>query len=197
MYFHFHSKTDKDPYFNGKLQSIQCEAVKSNAQRCKNHTVIGQTYCHAHRKKMLHLQIKKSTIPGAGQGLFAAGDEGKIIFKTGDRICMYNGQLLNDLELLRRYREETAPYAIELHKKDGEVQYEDAATRRGIGSLANHSRNKSKINARLSISRNNRAQLIATKNIRSGAEILVDYGPDYGFDDDVCTATNRSKKNCY
>ena len=196
MYFHFHSKTDEDPYFNGKLHSMQCEAVKSNAQRCKNHTVIGQTYCHIHRKKMLHLQIKKSTIQDAGQGLFAYGEEGKIIFKKGERICMYNGQLLNNLELLRRYREETAPYAIELHKKDGEAQYEDAATRRGLGSLANHSRNKSKINARLSIGWGNRAQLIATKNIRSGVEILVDYGPDYEFDDDVCTSTNRYMQNC-
>jgi len=190
-YFHFQSD---DSNFNAKLQSIQCEAVKKNGQQCKNHTIIGQKYCHSHRRVLLHLQIKKSTIAEAGKGLFAIGKG--IIFRTGDRICMYNGELINARELIRRYHDDTAPYGIQLHNKNGHEQYEDAATERGIGSLANHSRNRNKINARLSISRNNRAQLIATKNIRSGTEIFVNYGPDYRFNEDVCSSTNKSKQAC-
>ncbi len=193
MYFHFQSD---DSFFNKKLKTMRCEAVKANGQQCKNHTTIGQNYCHVHRKSMLHLQIKDSTISQAGKGLFASGTG--IIFRKGDRICMYNGQLIDKEELLRRYHDDTAPYGIQLHKKNGEDQYEDGALERGIGSLANHSRIKSKINARLSISHNNRAQLIATKNIRGGKEIFVNYGDDYRFDENVFTSTtnNKSKLLC-
>ena len=44
----------------------------------------------------------------------------------------------------------------------------------------------------------NRAQLIATKNIRGGHEILVNYGDDYRFDEYVFTSTtnNKSKLLC-
>ena len=191
MYFHHHSNNEN---FNGKLKSIQCEAVKSNGQQCKNHTVIGQKFCHSHRQNTLHLQIKDSNIQGANKGLFAIGKG--IVFRTGARICMYNGQLIDVQELIRRYGYNTAPYAIQLHNEDGEQQFEDASIERGIGSLANHSCVKSKINARLSISRGNRAQLIATKNIRGGQEILVDYGDDYKFDEDVCSSTNHRKLTC-
>ena len=191
MYFHFQSD---DSFFNKKLKTMRCTAVKANGQQCKNHTTIGQDYCHAHRKSILHLQIKDSTIANAGRGLFATGSG--IIFRKGDRICLYNGQLIDKEELLRRYHDDTAPYAIQLHKKNGKNQYEDGALERGIGSLANHSKIKSKINARLSISYNNRAQLIASKIIRSGQEILVNYGSDYRFDEDVCTSTNNSKLLC-
>ena len=190
-YFHVHSVgTD----FNHKLESVQCEAVKQNCQQCKNHTVIGQTYCHVHRKSILKLQIKKSNIVNGGKGLFAIGKD--IVFKPGQRICLYNGELINVEELLRRYGDDTAPYGIQLHNKNGEAVYEDGAIERGVGTLANHSKNKSKINARLSISKENRAQLIAIKNIRFGQEILVDYGPDYKFDKDVCSSTNNNKYKC-
>jgi SET domain-containing protein len=191
-YFHFQSD---DTDFNDKLESIQCEAVKSNGQQCKNKTVIGHVYCHVHRRKILKLQIKKSNIVNGGKGLFAVGDG--IVFKPGQRICMYDGELIDVDELVRRYSNNTGPYAIELHDKDGEAVYEDAAIERGLGSLCNHSQNKSKINAKLSISKKNRAQILAIKNIRAGQEILVDYGDDYQFDEvGVCSSTNTSKYTC-
>ena len=193
MYFHF---SDGDIKFDGKLDSMQCEAVKDNGEQCNNNTVIGHDFCHVHRKHMLHLQIKDSTLTDAGKGLFAFGEANKVIFKKGSRICLYNGELIDTDKLLERYHDNTAPYTVQLHNKNGEPQYEDAAMERGIGSLANHSRNKSKINARLSINRGNKAQLIATKNIKSGQEIFVNYGPDYKFDDDISTCTNRWKHKC-
>lgn len=195
MFFHFNSMDD-DVKFDGKLKSMQCEAVKDNGDRCNNKTVIGHDFCHIHRKHMLHLQIKDSTLAEARKGLFAYGEKDKVIFKKGQRICLYNGELIDTDELIERYHDNTAPYTVQLHDKNGEQQYEDAAMGRGIGSLASHSRNKSKINARLSINRENKAQLIATKNIKSGQEIFVNYGPEYSFDDDVSTCTNRSKHKC-
>ena len=98
----FHLKSS-DTDYNHKLESIQCEAAKSNCHQCKNHTAIGQTYCHVHRRTILKLQIKQSTISEAGKGLFAVGKGKEIVFKTGQRICLYNGELIYVNELLRRY----------------------------------------------------------------------------------------------
>ena len=35
------------------------------------------------------------------------------------------------------------------------------------------------------------------KNIKSGDEILVDYGDEYTFDEETCISTNRSKYTCW
>ena len=188
QYFHFHSdETD----FDHKLESHRCTAIRPNGQQCKKNTVMGLKYCYIHNKTQLHLQIKDSTIPQAGKGLFAVGKPNTIIFQDKQRICLYNGQLIDIEELIKRYGNDTGPYGIELHNH----QFEDAAIKRGIGSLANHTNNKRKINARLSINKNNRAQLIATKNIKSGMEIcfLIDYGDEYRFDENVESSTNNRK----
>ena len=103
--------------------------------------MIGLTYCHIHTKQYLKLQIKKSIIPDYGKGLFAYGPPNEIIFKKD------NGEIIDEKTLISRYEEYTAPYAIRLHRN----KYEDEATIRGIGSIANHSDNESIINARFSI----------------------------------------------
>ncbi len=196
MYYHFQADNDEDIDFNEKLSSKQCEAVKSNGQQCRNKTVIGQIFCWIHRKHILNLQIKNSSLRNAGKGLFAYGRKNEIIFKPGQRICMYDGEIIDDEELADRYGEYTAPYAVQLHTRNGQEIYEDAGIERGLGSLANHSKNQSKLNARIGVSRQNRAQLIAIKNIKAGKEIFVDYGDDYIIDKDVCSSTNRKKSTC-
>ncbi len=187
-YFHFHSDNID---WDEQIQSKQCEAIKPSGERCKKHCVIGSDFCYIHTKNKLKLQIKKSSISQAGLGLFAFGPANKIIFKNNQRICLYNGEFIDEAELLERYADDTAPYGVRLHNENGQPRYEDAAIERGIGSLANHSKNKSKINARLSINKQNRAQLIATKDIKGGKEILIDYGNEYKFDEDVETSTNN------
>ena len=185
-YFHFHGD---DVQFDHKLESIRCEAIKPNGEQCRNRTVIGQVFCSIHTKNKLKLQIKNSTIAMGGKGLFAYGRDRDIIFKPNKRICLYNGELIDEDELIERYADYTAPYGIQLNKG----MYEDAAIERGIGAMANHSRSQRKINAKLSVTRGNRAQLMSIKNIKGGQEIFVDYGSDYDFDEDVETSTNRKK----
>ena len=189
-YFHFQND---EVNFNEKLQSQRCEFLKRNNQRCKNRCLIGLELCHVHTKSQLHLQIKKLTIPDAGKGLFAVGLSNEIVFRVGQKIVDYNGEIIDEDELDERYGDGTGPYAVKLHRN----LYEDASVFRGTGSLANHTNRKTKINARLSIKRNNTCQLICfKKNIKSGDEILVDYDNEYTFDDDTCISTNRSKYNC-
>jgi len=192
MFFHFHTDDDIDNDFNAKLRSMRCVAVKKDGVRCKRNTVIGQEYCYSHRESILNLRIQDSTIANAGKGLFAVGYPDKIIFKKDARICKYNGEVIDEEELDDRYGEFTAPYGIKLYND----LYEDAGVFRGIGAMANHSGNQRKINAKLSVGRDNRAQLKAIKNIKGGQEIVVNYGNRYNFNEDVCTSTNRLKYTC-
>jgi len=141
---------------------------------------VGSPYCYQHLKSERHLTIKKSTIANAGKGLFAFGPENEVIFKKNETIIRYDGELIDDREVVNRYAEFTAPYVIEL-KQD---EFEDGALERGAGSLANQGR---KNNARLGVyfkSTPHYALLKAIKNIYGGEEILVDYGDRYQFNEE-------------
>lgn len=192
MYYHFQAEdSDEDVEFHHKMVSEQCHAVKDDGSRCKNRVVIGHEFCWIHTRHKLNLQIKDSNITHAGKGLFAYGPKNEIIFHKGDRICKYSGEVIDKDELEKRYGDYTAPYGVELHKG----LYEDGSIERGIGSLSNHSHRKSKVNARLSINKNNNAQLIAVKNIKGGDEILINYGREYKFDEDIHSTTNYKKSH--
>ena len=141
-------------------------------------------------KKKLFLEIADSTIQNAGKGLFArkpSATANAIVFKPNEFIAYYDGQVINHQELLERYGQWTAPYGIKLHHN----QYEDAALSRGVGSLINHSPRRA--NVRFSISANNKIKIIATKNIKNNAELFVNYGNEYNFNEPVSTSTNNRK----
>ena len=169
--------------FECELKSKRCEAHNVNLKRCGKRTVIGLPYCWIHLLKLYNLRIKESNIPKLGMGLFAMNkkaDNNAIIFKKGDTIIEYKGELIDEKELNKRYGDNTAPYGIQV-KKD---VYIDAACERGAGSLANHSKRN---NAEFRILRKGRVnigvKLVAVKNIKNNKEIFVDYGDEYEFDE--------------
>ena len=144
------------------------------------------------------MKIKQSSIPALGKGLFAydaTKNANDIIFKKGEQIINYLGHHIDIDELNRRYDHYTAPYAIQLKRND----YIDAADKRGIGSLINHTNNKNKSNAEFISVYNTRPQEIkirATKNITNNEEIFVNYGAEYRFDEPTDHKTiYRSKLN--
>jgi len=191
MYYHFHTE---EHTYDDKLKSYQCDFIKKDNTQCKKRVVIGTPYCFIHQKNEFHLQKKESNIENAGVGLFVIDTkkgENDIIFKPNQKICDYDGDVITHDTLNLRYRHYTAPYAIELHNK----LYEDASIHRGIGSLINHA-NDAHANCRLSISRQNKAQIIATKNIRNNTELLCNYGRSYRMNEQgVQSSTNRRKYN--
>lgn len=163
--------------FSCKLQCVRCEGQTARGARCKRQVCIGTPYCSAHLKKQMHVTIADSNIPGAGKGLFAYDpddpDGNEIVFKPGDVIVQYDGDMLTGDELQRRYGEYTAPYGIQ--ERYGVLYTEDGACRRGAGTLANH-KPFSQANAKLSFGTGRkRFQLIAKSNIRNGREIYVSY----------------------
>ena len=161
--------------FEGKLHTGRCSGTTKTGERCKRNCIIGFEYCYLHLEKEQQLRIKDSTIPQADKGLFAMNknkDDDEIIFRAGDTITRYNGQVITQQQRRQRYGNKTAPYAVNVGNK-----VIDAALKRGVGSLANT--RPSKNNATLSVyTRNNQpfASIKATKTIRNGDEIFNSYG---------------------
>jgi hypothetical protein len=146
-----------------------------------------------------HLAIKKSTIAGAGKGLFAIRTKTKgltqaqkeaPIFKKDEVITKYEGEQVTNEQLSNRYDktdppavEYTAPYALTI-QNGRNVVIVDAACKRGVAALANKKPARL-ANAKLS----SRGNLTATKPIRDGQEIFADYGKAYRMNEPTSYST--------
>lgn len=183
MLFRYWNPIDKPPRFQCTLISVQCQHVRSNGDRCRRIQNTGVALCKQHLQFDMCLKIATSTVHNGGLGLFACDnhkDEGDVVFtfsrkrNRGDHITDYTGQVLANAETDHRYgRNNTVPYGVRLNPNSNI----DAACIRGAGSYANH-QPRSKANARL-ISDGKRVYIEATKLIRNGDEIFIDYGRDY------------------
>ena len=179
------NKREPKPYFQTNLLSEQCRYIKKDGEHCSRIVVMGVPYCSQHLAMAQHLKIKKSTIPRSGKGLFAYDilrGHNAVIFRgndeRGDLISMYDGEIINNAELNRRYDEFTGPYAAKISNN----RYEDGARIRGVGSYVQHSDDEAITNCRLRV-RHNRIAIIATKNIKNGKELFANYGDDYIFNE--------------
>ena len=189
----FDFRDDKNKVlFRCQLACVQCTATKVDGGNCTRKSCIGIPLCYMHLLREKKLRIKQSTIPGAGKGLFAMDKHAganEIIFRIGDKIVVYNGEVVTHAELNRRYGDRfTAPYAV----SEGRAVV-DAACTRGVGSIANYATGGKRNNAQFSYNRRTKLfTLVATKNIRNGAEIFVTYGRAYRLHDRA-SHTTRSR----
>jgi hypothetical protein len=130
-------------------------------------------------RSLLGLDIRPSQIEGAGLGLFGIGD-----MKKGHSVVDYVGDVLTEAELISRYGDATAPYALRV---SGD-HFIDGALRRGIGAYINASRQKDNVKTRPANVRfvvhmgHKTARFVTTRRIRAGQEILVAYGGVYWKD---------------
>jgi uncharacterized protein len=123
------------------------------------------------------LSIKKSQIPAAGLGLWAEKD-----FKRGDVIVSYDGERITIKECEKRNTalEGGGSYYLFISKtKCIDAQHTLSAK----GRYANDAKGLTRIdglrnNARYEAIKG-QAFIIASRNIRSGEEILVSYGRSY------------------
>lgn len=162
--------------YSCQLVSQRCQ-YKSGLRQCQHRVVYGQNLCWQHTRKVLHVAIFKSRIPGAGNGLFAYDElkksNGVPVFLPNDFICNYNGKRLTQRNLEKRYGEYTAPYVV-LTADDH--SYADAACYRGIGSLPNHTTKLGERNAYIYYDAPSAKTVIkAFKVLKHGDEILLDY----------------------
>jgi len=167
-------------YADGKwecnLKRRRCIGLTKSGTQCSRTTVFTPPYCWQHLQSDGHLVIGPTTLRGFKfLGLFACGKT----FMPGERIIEYVGSKIRKKTFRKRYpgKKEVAPYAIGLL---------DAACVRGAGSLANScGSRKSRCNAKYEEVKGGKVYIVATKSIKSGQEILVDYGEDYWKRDSV------------
>ena len=190
MVYYFTFTINNKVQYRTQVESFQCIDHTKKGARCKRRCVIGSPFCSTHLAFKHHLKVKTSNIPDSGNGLFAIdpmnSDQDEILFKKGETICKYYGEIINHNDLIERYSNKTPTYVIGISKD----RYEDGAKFRGIGTLANTLPGHN--NVTISIHRGH-ASLKATRNIRNGQEIYLSYGREYRINqpDVIATTTNK------
>lgn len=195
--FKYFDDNGEEHIFDALLESHQCgytdrrpDAVRGR-YKCGRKVIVGFEFCFQHLCKEKHLRIRTSTIPGAGKGLFCQlavqpSRNRDVVFRKGDLICEYNGEIISKTVLHERYGHFTAPYTVQKGRN-----YIDASISRGVGSLSNHS--STNYNAILRQD-GNKVYLEAVKNIVNNDEIICHYGNSFAFNEPVITKTYLSNK---
>lgn len=156
-------------------------------RHCRAKTALVHPYCAACLPLALRVELRPSSIPGAGLGLFASDPgraPGAIVFRRGERIAPYLGEPLSDAGVARRYFAAVADPAVEWVRapylgrcRSGRL---DAALFRGPAAYCNDVRgSRFAPNARLKLDRGGAAWARALRPIADGEEIFVSYGPTY------------------
>jgi hypothetical protein len=181
-YFKFYENNDDpEPSFTCAVRSQRCEGLNKNGSRCARKCVIGTPYCWTHLLAKFHLRILPSTMPEAGKGLFVLDKKqptGTVLIKKDQTVCPYGGDLIDKATLDERYGDKTAPYAVQLSKN----RFRDGGCARGVGSLLNHDSRRA--NVAFSVNQNAKTVSIkATRNLKNGEELFVNYGREYQMRD--------------
>lgn len=125
-----------------------------------------------------NLEVKTSTIPNTGKGLFTNRD-----FKKGDFIVEYLGEIINEAECDKRAEKDQYGYIFYISKQNCIDAFH---TPEHLARYANDAKGLTKIkgitnNASYEIHKK-RGWIKAEKNIKAGAEIFVSYGAEYWKD---------------
>ena len=177
--FYF-SNNEDDISWSCELARVRCVGHVKNGARCRRNVIKGLDRCWQHTRSELGLKIAPSGVPGAGLGLFTLRAR-----KRGDHICQYLGEVYGPDEFDDRYGTATGPYTVQPNQNT----LIDGACKRGVGNFINHA---AAANCRFSWSAQQRVMNIrATKNIAAGAELLLNYGGDYRFDEDGVSFRTR------
>jgi len=154
--------------------AAQCAHVV-DSRRCERITVTTHPYCWYHTQTEMGLRVCPSSIPGAGNGLFATRT-----FIAGERIAKYYGERLSNEEYQARYvNQEMGVYGIEI---DEETVLDARRTDSGVARYAcDYHGSPLGQNAEFVIvidADGCSVWIIALQTIRAGDEIFVDYGEE-------------------
>lgn len=153
---------------------VQCIAHTRTGARCKRRTR-RTNLCYAHLEKEQHLRIKKSSIPGAGMGLYTT-----IPRRKNRMVAPYTGEYVT-----KPQNNFGGDYVISLNSPPNAPPYKYVDARKttdGAGRFANNARRSDQKtnNSHLSANANSRdAKVVASRNIPAGSEILAKYGAQY------------------
>ena len=121
------------------------------------------------------LVIKKSTLPGAGKGLFTLSD-----IKKGKLVCEYEGEKITWADATARNDKNKGGYVYYINEKICIDAYEYKNT---FGRYANDAAGLTRLkgvrnNSTYDVIKN-KVFIRATRNIPAGSEIFVSYGRSY------------------
>lgn len=151
---------------------------RSGKGRCTRMTGLHTPKCDDHTDAEDGVRVMRSTIPGAGMGLFATR-----AFKKGERIGKYTGEVLTLEDVVRRYGSDraTAPYVVQASPS----VFIDAAAHRPAVAYVNHNRDECNCEY-ISAHRGGNAlvsrfgvDVLATRDIEPGEELFANYGSQY------------------
>ena len=183
------SQTEKTSMSKGPpSQSVQlsdrCEGKKKDGRQCRLYTTT-DGLCWMHGQMEEKVRVKPSQITGAGKGLFASEwdhtSRGKtkpkykdsVVFKTGEKITAYEGDVLDADEFMKRYPQGDAQYSYSV---DPDHIIDSRRTTSCFGRYANNSLGSrtGHANARITHHRDSKeAYLVATEPIKQDRELLV------------------------
>jgi len=121
-----------------------------------------------------NLFVKKSTIPGAGKGLFT-----KVLIPKGTRITEYKGEILTWKEV-EQMADDRNGYVFYFNSK---YCIDAWKTKKGVAHYANDARGITRVDGLKNnceyVTEKKRCYIEATKDIPAGSEIFVGYGAEY------------------
>jgi len=125
----------------------------------------------------MSLQVKPSTIPDSGKGLFT-----KTPIKKGETVVEYTGEIVTWKTCQKRNEKQEGfggYYFYISEKRCIDAQYDLNALARYANDAAGFSRIPGiRNNCRYEVIKN-KAYIVASRNIKPGEEIFVAYGRDY------------------
>ncbi len=120
------------------------------------------------------LIVKKSTLPGAGKGLFTM-----VFIPKGSRIVEYKGQIVTWKEI-EKMADDRNGYVFFFNNKHCIDAWK---TKKGVAHFANDARGIVRVegvkNNSEYVTEKKRCYIEAAKDIAAGSEILVGYGAEY------------------
>ena len=135
MSFSYRNAAD-DIDFKCNFVCQRCKGRNRDGSVCKRNSCKYLPYCFTHLRTKCGLVVKRSTIPGAGDGLFAVRS-----FEEGDVITVYYGEKLTPEENDERYGEgdnAVGPYGVTGAKAhDGALRIIDGPCFRSAAVFAN------------------------------------------------------------
>ncbi len=121
------------------------------------------------------LIVKKSQLPGAGKGLYTTSD-----IKKGTKIIEYKGEIIDWKEYNQRVKDDKDGYLFFVSRKKCIDAY---STKQYKARYANDARGLVRVKGLTNNSvyevHDNRCFIVATRNIKAGEEIFVNYTKDY------------------
>lgn len=139
---------------------------------------VASSRLHSHSSGMAlfekQLYIKKSSLPGAGKGLFT-----RVPIPKGTRIVEYKGQVLTWKEV-QKMKDERNGYVFYVNRKHviDAWNYKKSAGRYANDAKGPIRKEGNKTNSDYIVDKM-RCYITAKKDIPSGSEIFVEYGAEY------------------